>query len=448
MSRHRTFREDEVCMWLEEEDTPVREQNDSVLPAMRAAAVENSKPSALTWSKRLALIGPAFVAGAWQFGPGNLTSAVEAGSAYGYSLIWVIVLSTILMIAFTDMSVRIGIIARGSVIQTIKDTLGKPVGVLAGISVFFITLCFSVGNAAGSGLALSMLFGGSSILWTLVCSFAVGFILLMRNVYSVVERILLALVAMMAIGFVCSAILARPDWVASATGVIPSFPPGAQLLIIALVGTNFSINAAFFTSYATRAKGTRADQYRDSTVTDTLPGIIAPGIMTCLVIMVAAAVLGHTGERVQTLMQLANVFQPLAGSVGSTLFVLGFFAAAFSSMLANSTAGGTLLSDGVGWGGSFDALRTKILVGCVLAFGALVVVLAPGSRVQLIIFAQAMTVLVAPFLAGLLMIISNRREMGTLRNKPFQNVLGVCGFLSILAASGLLIYKLSGMLGS
>ncbi|OOO23115.1 manganese transporter [Agrobacterium salinitolerans] len=396
----------------------------------------------------MALIGPAFVAGAWQFGPGNLTSAVEAGSAYGYSLIWVIVLSTILMIAFTDMSVRIGIIARGSVIQTIKDTLGKPVGVLAGISVFFITLCFSVGNAAGSGLALSMLFGGSSILWTLVCSFAVGFILLMRNVYSVVERILLALVAMMAIGFVCSAILARPDWVASATGVIPSFPPGAQLLIIALVGTNFSINAAFFTSYATRAKGTRADQYRDSTVTDTLPGIIAPGIMTCLVIMVAAAVLGHTGERVQTLMQLANVFQPLAGSVGSTLFVLGFFAAAFSSMLANSTAGGTLLSDGVGWGGSFDALRTKILVGCVLAFGALVVVLAPGSRVQLIIFAQAMTVLVAPFLAGLLMIISNRREMGTLRNKPFQNVLGVCGFLSILAASGLLIYKLSGMLGS
>lgn len=448
MSRHRTFREDEVCMWLEEEDTPVREQNDSVLPAMRAAAVENSKPSALTWSKRLALIGPAFVAGAWQFGPGNLTSAVEAGSAYGYSLIWVIVLSTILMIAFTDMSVRIGIIARGSIIQTIKDTLGKPVGVLAGISVFFITLCFSVGNAAGSGLALSMLFGGSSILWTLVCSFAVGFILLMRNVYSVVERILLALVAMMAIGFVCSAILARPDWVASATGVIPSFPPGAQLLIIALVGTNFSINAAFFTSYATRAKGTRADQYWDSTVTDTLPGIIAPGIMTCLVIMVAAAVLGHTGERVQTLMQLANVFQPLAGSVGSTLFVLGFFAAAFSSMLANSTAGGTLLSDGVGWGGSFDALRTKILVGCVLAFGALVVVLAPGSRVQLIIFAQAMTVLVAPFLAGLLMIISNRREMGTLRNKPFQNVLGVCGFLSILAASGLLIYKLSGMLGS
>ena len=122
--------------------------------------------------------------------------------------------------------------------------------------------------------------------------------------------------------------------------MVPSFPPGAELLIIALVGTNFSINAAFFTSYATRERGIRADQYRDATITDTIPGIVAPGIMTCLVIMVAAAVLGHTGEKVTTLVQLANVFEPLAGKVGSTIFVIGFFGAAFSSMLANATAGG------------------------------------------------------------------------------------------------------------
>ncbi|WP_210246673.1 Nramp family divalent metal transporter [Rhizobium sp. RU20A] len=424
----------------------MREQHESVLQPISPVAMDaGQRVPAIGWAQRFALIGPAFVAGAWQFGPGNLTSAVEAGSAYGYALIWVIVLSTVLMITFTDMSVRVGIIAPGSMIETIKASLGKPVGILAGVSVFFITLCFSVGNAAGSGLALSMLFGGSALLWTLACSLAVGFILLMRNLYSVVERILIVLVAMMAIGFICSAFLARPDWAASAAGLVPTFPPNAQLLIIALVGTNFSINAAFFTSYATRAKGIKPSQYRDATITDTLPGIIAPGIMTCLVIMVAAAVLGHTGERVQTLVQLANVFEPLAGSVGTKLFVLGFFGAAFSSMLANATAGGTLLSDGLGWGGAFDSLKTKLLVGCVLAFGAFIVAVAPGSRVQLIIFAQAMTVLVAPFLAALMLAMANRREMGALRNGLWQNVLGACGFLSILAASGLLIVKLTGM---
>ena len=200
----------------------------------------------------------------------------------------------------------------------------------------------------------------------------------MRNIYTAVERILLVLVAMMAVGFIASAFLAGPDWGAGVGGMVPSFPPGAELLIIALVGTNFSINAAFFTSYATRERGIRADQYRDATITDTIPGIVAPGIMTCLVIMVAAAVLGHTGEKVTTLVQLANVFEPLAGKVGSTIFVVGFFGAAFSSMLANATAGGTLLADGLGAEGGFNGLRSKLLVACVLGFGLFVVAVAPG----------------------------------------------------------------------
>ena len=398
-----------------------------------------------TITQKLALIGPAFIAGAWQFGPGNLASAIDAGSAFGYSLIWVIVVSTILMIFFTDMSVRIGIASPHSMIGTIKQTLGQPVGVVAGLGVFFITLCFSVGNAAGAGLALSMLFGGSAVMWTLFVTIAVGFILLARNTYRVIERVLVALVATMAVGFVATAFLARPDWTASIAGMLPTMPIGSELLLIALVGTNFSINAAFFTSYATRAHKVRADQYRDATITDTLPGIIAPGIMTALVIMVAAAVLGHTGERVETLAQLASVFEPMAGPAGYYIFTIGFFGAAFSSMLANSTAGGTMLSDAIGWGGSFDSAKTKLLVGCVLAFGLAVVTFAPGSRVQLIIFAQAMTVLVAPLLGVLLVMTANNKLLGTMRNKWWHNVFAAIGLVSIFATSTLLVLKLAGV---
>ena len=140
-------------------------------PAITASEMRPATaPTSTSWAQKLALIGPAFIAGAWQFGPGNLTSAVEAGSAYGYALLWVIAVSTVLMIFFTDMSVRIGIAAPGTMIATIKETLGRTWGVLAGVSVFFITLCLSVGNAAGSGLALSMLFGGSALFWTAACT--------------------------------------------------------------------------------------------------------------------------------------------------------------------------------------------------------------------------------------------------------------------------------------
>lgn len=93
-------------------------QNESVMPDQR-------RPTS-RWLRALSVMGPAFIVGAWQFGPGNLLSAVQAGTAHGYTLIWVIALSTILMLAFTDMSVRIALRSTTSLISTIKDVSGDP----------------------------------------------------------------------------------------------------------------------------------------------------------------------------------------------------------------------------------------------------------------------------------------------------------------------------------
>lgn len=398
-----------------------------------------------TFWKTLALIGPAFVAGAWQFGPGNLTTAVQAGGAFQFSLIWVIVVSTILMIFLTDMCVRLGIKSPVSLIASIKDHLGKPVGLIAGVGIFLITLCFSVGNAVGSGLGLSMLFGGPPVMWTVICTVGVATLLLLRNVYRVIEKLLVGIVALMAIAFIASAFIANPDWIQAASGLIPSAPDGSWLLIVALVGTNFSINAAFYTSYGTKERGRTEADYRDVTLVDTIPGIVAPGIMTALVIVVAAAVLGQTGEAASTIVALAGIFEPLAGPVGSTIFALGFFGAAFSSMIANATAGGTMLSDGLGRGSSSGSITAKVVSASILGFGVVITLIFQASPVQLIVIAQALTVFVAPVLAALIIIMANRRSlMGDMRNKWWQNLLGVVGLVAVLALSVRLAFSLLG----
>lgn len=384
----------------------------------------------------LALMGPSFVAGAWQFGPGNLTTAVQAGSGFQYALIWVIAISTLLMIFLTDMSVRLGICSPVSLISSIKDELGTWVGVLAGIGIFLITLCFSVGNAVGSGLGASLLFGGNPVMWSVVATILVGALLLTRNVYRAVEKLLVVIVAIMAVAFVVSAFAANPDWGQAAAGLVPSVPDGSMLLIIALVGTNFSVNAAFFASYGTKENNRTPEQYRDVTIADTIPGIVAPGIMTALVIAVAAAALGHTGEPVASIVALANVFEPLAGPVGAKIFALGFVGAAFSSMVANATAGGTMLSDGLGRGSSAAAPAAKIIAGCILAFGVVIALVFQSSPVQLIVTAQALTVFVAPVLAALIIVMANRRGlMGRMRNTWWQNVFGVIGLVAVLTLS-------------
>lgn len=407
--------------------------------------IVNTRRTRRPFLHQLALIGPAFVAGAWQFGPGNLTTAVQAGSGYQYALIWVIVVSTILMIFLTDMSVRLGIRSPLSLISSIKEHLGTWVGVLAGIGVFLITLCFSVGNAVGSGLGLSMLFGGSPVMWTVICTVVVAGILLLRNVYRVVEKLLIVMVALMAIAFIASAFISRPDWTAAAAGLIPSAPDGSWLLIVALVGTNFSVNAAFYTAYGTKERRRTEADYRDVTIVDTIPGIVAPGIMTALVILVAASVLGRTGETAPTIVALAGIFEPLAGPLGSTIFALGFFGAAFSSMIANATAGGSMLSDGLGRGASSSSATAKIVSGSILAFGIAVTLIFQSSPIELIVVAQALTIFVAPVLAALIIVMANRRSlMGEMRNTWWQNAVGAIGLIAVLALSVRLLMTLLG----
>ena len=169
-------------------------------------------------------------------------------------------------------------------------------------------------------------------------------------------------------------------------------------------------------------------------IADTIPGIVAPGVMTALVIAAAAAVLGGKGgPEGATLQQFSAVLEPLAGEAGRTIFALGFFGAALSAMIANATAGGTLLSDGLGWGNRLSSWRVRLGV-LVLAVGATVTVLAQGTSPVKLIAAQALTVVVAPLLGILLVILSNnRRLMGDLRNKWWQNVAAAVGIVAIFA---------------
>lgn len=244
----------------------------------------------------------------------------------------------------------------------------------------------------------------------------------------------MVVIAVMAFAFVASAVMVGPDWGAAGAGLLPSVPDNVGLLLVALVGTNFSINAAFYTGYATRERGLQAAQYREITLKDTVPGIVAPGIMTALVIVVAAAAAAQSDAAIDSLPALAAVLEPLAGSAGSTIFALGFFGAAFSSMIANATAGGTLLADGLGWGNTVDTWRVRGLILVILGFGVTVTLISSGSHIELLILAQALTVVFAPVLAVLLIALANnRRLMGTMRNRPWQNVFAGLGLLAILA---------------
>src|SRR5262249_45421568 len=140
------------------------------------------------------------------------------------------------------------------------------------------------------------------------------------------------------------------------------------------------------------------------------------------------------GQGVNTVQELAAVLEPIAGGYGRTIFALGFFGAAFSAMIANATAGGSLLADGLGWGTNLETRRVKLLITLILLFVATVTSIASSPPIQLIIIANAMTIPMAPFLGLLLILLCNSRAlMGELRNRWWHNLIALAGWLAILA---------------
>ena len=136
--------------------------------------------------------------------------------------------------------------------------------------------------------------------------------------------------------------------------------------------------------------------------------------------------------------ELANQAGPLVAGQRRIAMTVGWIAilagAAFSAMVANATAGGTMLSDALGRGPSPSTRIARCTSATILLWGLVITILFTKSPVQLIIFAQALTVLVAPFLGYLLLTMSNNRNlMGDLKNTWWKNILGVVGFLAILS---------------
>src|SRR5690625_4524573 len=101
----------------------------------------------------LAFLGPGIITAALVFGPGSLTITSRLGAIYEFDRLWVIIISTILMMAFTGMGARIGIATDHSLLETFKKRWGKWASLFTGIGIFLVTVSFQAGNSVGAGIA-------------------------------------------------------------------------------------------------------------------------------------------------------------------------------------------------------------------------------------------------------------------------------------------------------
>ena len=346
----------------------------------------------------------------------------RTGSLYGYSLLWLALLSGALMAGFIALFMRFGVYsdAEETVLGLTAKKLGRPFAAICGLSLFAMCAMFQFGNCLGMAAALGTLATSiPRVVWPVAFTLAaIVFMFSLKRIYRVIELMMTVLLLLMLAAFLINLFWVRPDVGEIVKGVcIPTIPPGADWVTIGgVVATTFAIVAAFFQSYLVKAKGWTQEDLADATL-DTVLASIAYTLVGCFIMITAAAVL-YPNTTVDSATAMASQLEGAFGPNAKLVFCIGLSAASFSSFITASLIGGVLLNDGLGFDGKLESPWTTRFAALVLLIGmatSTTIILAserpspngPSKtqiEVKAIATAQAVTMLAVP-LAAIAMVV-------------------------------------------
>ncbi|MFK7830874.1 MAG: Nramp family divalent metal transporter [Congregibacter sp.] len=414
-------------------------------PALSSTQRGRGKPSWIrAWKP-----GPGMLVTAAFVGPGTIATASAAGAGFGYALLWALLFSVVATMVLQEMSVRQAVVSGQGLSAMLRTALadswlGRLTILLVIAAIGLGNAAYESGNIAGAALALDSVSAIPPQIWTLAIGAAAA-VLLFLPVYRQLERVLIALVLLMSIVFVSSAVLLAPAWSEIATGLfVPSLPSGSITTVIALIGTTVVPYNLFLQANAVRDRWA-AETDRNAALTaarrDTFLSVGLGGIVT-LAILSAAAVTFFTQAEAFSSARLVTQLDPVLGSWGRYVFATGLFAAGLTSAVTAPLAAGYAVSGALGVDDSHRGKIFRIVALTVVLTGTFFATL--GARpLSLILFAQAANGLLLPIIAAILLWLMNQhRYVKGAANGWASNLLGLCVLLITL---GLGINKLMSL---
>lgn len=392
---------------------------------------------------RLRNAGPGALVTAAFIGPGTVTACTLAGANHGYTLLWALLFATLATIILQEMSARLGVVTQQGLGDALADLFARsvfkwPLILLVGLALYLGNAAYEAGNLSGAALGISAIAGESDAIFKgaiLVIALTAAALLAMGS-YRQVERVLLVLVAIMALAFVATFIIVRPDISGLLTGLFkPSIPDGSLLTVVALIGTTVVPYNLFLHASAVRNKWKGPEDLKAAR-TDTALSIGLGGIVAMLIVSTAAASLFAAGLTVTNAGDMAQQFAPLFGDYSKYLLGVGLFAAGLTSAITAPLATGYAMTEILKWGGGQKSLAFRGVALSVIAVGASLS-LAGIRPIEVIVTAQFANGLLLPFIAAFLLYVVNQKKLlGRHTNGPLANVLGV-GVLLIALGLGL-----------
>jgi Mn2+/Fe2+ NRAMP family transporter len=382
---------------------------------------------------RWRIVGPGLVAAATGVGAADLVATLVAGSSYGYTLLWAAVLGALMKVVLVEGVGRYSL-GTGRTIYEGWRSLGRWTSWYFGPYIVVWGFVYGAAAMAGTGLALRSLFPVLGVpAWGILAGL-VGLALVWVGRYGVFEKVLSAMVLLMFVSMVGAAAIAAPNLPELLTGLAPVVPDGGLFYTLSLAGgVGGTITLAAY-GYWLREKGWSTPVHMRVMRIDNAVAYAVTGLFVVATLIVGAELLHSAGIAVsdsdEGLVDLADVLADRYGEVAGTVFLVGFGAAAMSSLVGVWNGVSLMFADFVAHARGLDADHPDARAGGRYYRAYVLWLTLPpmamlylGKPVWLILAYGVLGAFFMPFLAvTLLWLLNSDRVPRTWRNRLHSNV--------------------------
>ena len=396
----------------------------------------------------LIFAGPAVIASIAYMDPGNFATNIQAGAAFDYALLWVVLLASLIAMLFQALSAKLGIVTGKHLAELCRDRLPArwtiPMWIVSEVAAMATDLAEFVGGAIGFSLLahLPLLVGmGITGIITLLL------LLLQRHGFRPMEIAIAALVATIALCYVFELAIVKVAWGRAALhSVLPSLPgPEALTIAVGIVGATVMPHALYLHSGLTHSRVPPQDDrerrllLRFSNI-EVIVALGVAGLVNMAMLMMAASAfhVGHSG--ISDIGQAYRTITPLFGEAAAAVFLVSLLASGVSSSVVGTMAGQMIMQGFVGF---TIPIWVRRLVTMAPAFAVVALGMNPTRA---LILSQVVLSLALPVpMLALVGFTGSRRVMGRFANHPLVMVLAVAGTAIVLVLNVILLAQTFGV---
>lgn len=391
------------------------------------------------FGKLLRFLGPGFIVTVGFIDPGNWATNIEGGSKFGYQLLWVITLSTFMLIIIQHMAAKLGIATGKSLAVNIRENFSPPVSFFLGVTIVLACVATDVAELIGGAIGFKLLFNFPLWLGAFITVLLETFLIISQR-YHRLETIIIGFLAVIGVCYLIEILIVKPDW----TAVIPSifFPKidsDSIYTAMGILGAVVMPHNIFLHSNVIHSRKWGISEKEKITLIkyekiDTISAMIMGWVVNSAMIIVSATVFFNNAILVDSIEQASITLKPLAGSLAGLLFAIALVFAGVGSSITSSMAEVNVITGFLGKPEDSSTILYKLSV-FITAIPSFLVILLSMDTFRILILSQVVLSVQLPFtLIPLLILCRSQKLMGYFRsnNKEFFTAVIISGIVILL----------------